>query len=491
LLASLGCAGQMRLYRILIRFLKVVNELYFVDIRATGRDKVPATGPVILAANHPSSILDSIVLATQLKRPINYLARSGLFRFGPLAALFRRLGAVPIYRARETADADQRNLIVFEKVFELLERGGCVGIFPEGRNSPPTRIGPLRKGAARLALGAEARNNNRLGLVVVPVGVNFENRGFLMSAVLLRFGAPIRVADYAELYRDEPESALSKLTDDIKQALSQQVLTIEDARLGQLVDELAAVFGDKPDWHFEDAAGGPDEDEKPQRFLKRWLWQMAAWYRRTTPESARAFERRMHSRQHIRDVLVAAWQAQPRRVVALRNRLERYKDHLRQTELREALGHAFDGPVRERLIRLKMTLYSVLVAPIALFGLIHNLVPYLVARGLGRLGRDEAVRAFTLFGIGVLAFGASYTAIGLWLWQTTNFSLVQTLAYVAVLPPTGFAALRYRRNVLIYRDRILVRTIFFNRGELVDLLRRERQLLYEEFSDLDDLYGPE
>ena len=481
----------MKLYGLVIRFLRVVTELYFVEIRTTGRSRVPESGPVILAANHPSSILDSILLATQLKRPINYLARSGLFRFRPLAALFRRLGAVPIYRADETVDASERNIQVFEKVFDLLERGGCVGIFPEGRNSPPTRIGPLRKGAARLALGAEASNDNRLGLVVVPVGVNFENRGFLMSAVLLRLGAPIRVADYAELYRSDPEAAMKQLTEDIKQGLNQQVLTIENARLGQLVDELAAVFGDELGRRFEIAAGRPGEAEKPQRLVKRWLWKVVAWYRRTTPESARAFERRMHSRQHIRDVLVAAWQAQPRRVLALRNRLERYKDHLRQTELRDALDQVFDTPVRERLIRLRMSLYAVLVAPIALFGLIHNLFPYLTARGLGRLGRDEAVRAFTLFGVGVLAFGGAYTAIGLWLWQYSDLTLFQTLAYVAALPPTGFVALRYRRNVLIYRDRILIRTIFWNRRELVDLLRRERRLLHDEFIELDELYGPD
>ncbi len=479
----------MRLYRWLIRLLRIVNELYFVEIRATGREHVPVSGPVILAANHPSSILDSILLATQIQRPINYLARSGLFRFRPLAALYRRLGAVPVYRVAEVPDSIERNAEVFRKVFELLEAGGCVGIFPEGRNSPPTRIGPLRKGAARLALGAESRNDYQLGLVVVPVGVNFENRGFLMSAVLLRFGTPIRVADYAEQYRLDPSAALAALTDHIKSALGQQVLTIEDARLGQMVDQLSAVFGDQLGRRFETGADRPGQPIK-QRFLKRWLWRMAAWYRRATPESSHAFERRMHSRQHIRDVLVHAWQTDRRRVVALRKRLERYKDHLGQTELREALSHAFDEPARQRLIRLRMTLYAVLMAPVALFGLLHNVAPYLLARGLGRLSRDEAVRAFTLFGSGVLAFAANYALIGLTLWQYAGLSAVQAFAYLALLPPTGFVALRYRRNVLIYRDRILVRTIFWDRRELVDLLRRERHLLHQEFVNLSSLSGP-
>ncbi len=479
----------MRLYHIVVRFLALINQLYFAEIRATNVERVPARGPVILAANHPSSILDSIVLATQIERPIHYLARSGLFRYRPLAALFKRLGAVPIYRASEVGDAAARNVEVFDKVYELLETGGCIGVFPEGRNSPPTRIGPLRKGTARIALGAEARNDNQLGLVVIPVGVNFENRGFLMSAVLLRFGRPIRVADYAQRYAEDPAAALSELTADIKQRLGQQVVTVEDARLSQLVEDLAEVFGEQLGQRFNPDAARPVNPASDQRFIKRWLWRLAAWYVRATPESSLAFERRMHSRQHIHNVLADCWTSDPERVMALRNRLERYKDHLRQTEMRGTLGQAFDEPVRQRLIRLRMTLYAVLMAPIALFGLVHNLVPYLVARSLGRLGSDEAVRAFTLFGCGVLAFGAAYTGIGLWLWQYTELSLPQTLLYVAALPPTGFAALRYRRNVLLYRDRILVRTVFFNQRELVDLLRLERRLLHEQFLDLAEVYG--
>ncbi|TVQ38039.1 MAG: hypothetical protein EA370_06200 [Wenzhouxiangella sp.] len=481
----------MKFYRFIVRLLALINQLYFVEIRAIGVDKVPERGPVILAANHPSSILDSIVLATQLKRPIHYLARSGLFRFGVLAALFKRLGAVPIYRAHEVGDAAARNVEVFDKVYELLEAGGCIGVFPEGRNSPPTRIGPLRKGTARIALGAEARNDNQLGLVVVPVGVNFENRGFLMSAVLLRFGRPIRVADYAERYAADPAAALAELTAEIKQRLGQQVVTVEDARLSQLVEDLSEVFGEQLGRRFDADDARPVNPDSDQRFIKRWLWRLAAWYRRATPESSLAFERRMHSRQHIHNVLADCWQSDPERVMALRNRIERYKDHLRQTELRGALGQAFDEPVRQRLIRLRMTLYAVLMAPIALFGLVHNIIPYLAARGLGRLGSDEAVRAFTLFGFGVLAFAGAYSAIGFWLWQYSSLGLAQTLLYVAALPPTGFAALRYRRNVLVYRDRILVRTVFFNQRELVDLLRRERRQLHEQFLDMAEVYGEE
>ncbi|QOC23112.1 1-acyl-sn-glycerol-3-phosphate acyltransferase [Wenzhouxiangella sp. AB-CW3] len=471
----------MKLYWLLIRFLRLVNLLYFVDIRSVGREQVPGQGPVIVAANHPSSILDSILLATQIHRPINYLARSGLFRFPVISTVFRWLGAVPIYRPHEVKDYAVRNVAVFDKVFELLEAGGCVGVFPEGQNSPPTRIGPLRKGTARMALGAEAQNDYSLGLVIVPVGVNFENRDFLMNTVLLRFGLPIRVADYAELHRSEPEKAFAELTARIKRELNRSTMHIEDERIGQMVEELSQVFGDTLGERFELDESERHVDPAGQRFYKRWLWKIAAWYRRTTPEHSAAFERRMHSRQQIHDILTKAWQSDPDRVVALNNRLDRYKDHLRQTELREALKHSFDTPVRQRLIRLRMTLYSLLMAPLALFGLVHNMAPYLLTKTLSQLNRDEAVRAFSYFGLGVITFGATYSFIGLWLWHYTDFGIAWSVVYLAALPPTGFVALRYRRNVLVYRDRILVRTLFFNRQELIDLLRRERRLLHEQF----------
>jgi len=473
----------MRFYALVIRFLRIINELYFVEIRTTGVERIPRRGPVILAANHPGSILDSIVLATEMPRTIHYLARSGLFRFPPLAALFSALGAIPIYRAHETSDSAERNVAVFGRVFQLLARGGCVGIFPEGRNSPPGRIGELRQGAARLALGALQGESEGGELVIVPVGINFENRGFLMSAVLLRCGTPLRVADYRARYLADPEGAAADLTADLKAALERQVLTIENVRLGHLVDELVAVFGDQLDRRFEATEPETSGTREPGA-IRRWLWRVVAWYRRATPESSRAFERRMISRQHIRDVLVTAWSHHPRRVVALRNRLESYKDHLRQTELRNALTEAFNEPVRQRLIRLRMTVYAVVVAPLAAFGLIHNGLPYLLTRALGRLSRDDAVRAFTLFGVGTLSFGLTYGLIGYGLWQWSPLTGPQSLAYVAALPPTGFVALRYRRNLLVFRDRILLRTLFWNRRELVDLLRRERARIYADFEAL-------
>ena len=476
----------MKLYALLVWFLRLAARLYFVDIRSARSERLPAEGPVIVAANHPSSILDGVIVSTQIRRPVHYLARSGLFRFPLLAALFRTLGAIPVYRRSEVGDHADRNREVFSQVFDLLDQGACVGVFPEGRNSPRLRVGQLRTGVARIALGAEARQGYGLGLVIVPAGVNLEHREFLGSAVLLRFGRPIRVSDYADLHREDPEAAIQRLTEDVQQALRRQTLHLEDERLARLVDELSDTLQGSLG---ELADMPPPEPPQRKRFIKRWLGRLAGLYSRASAETAAAFQRRVYNRQFVSEVMDRAWQTDPERVSELRLSVERFNDHLRQTEVRQALAESTGQPVTGRLLRLKMTAYAILMAPIALFGLVHNLLPYLFARLGSLLIRDEAIRLFSYFGLGVIGFGGWYALIGFWLWQESELGLAATIAYVAALPPTGFVALRYRRNVLRYRDRILVRALLWNQSELVELLRTERARIQDQFVVLADRYG--
>ena len=477
----------MTLYTILVRLLRLINHLYFVDVRSSGREHVPASGPVLLAANHPGSILDSVLMTTQIPRPIRFLARSGLFRIPVLATFFRQMGAIPIYRSSETKGATTRNREVFEKVYELFEEGGCVGIFPEGKNAPRTQVTPIRTGTARMALGAEARNDYELGLVIVPVGINFESRDLLTAAVLLRFGTPIRVSDYAEMHRSQPDQAVQQLTADVQAALQRQAMHIEDEKAQALADDLASVLGDKVAAAMADTSA---EEAHDRSWGKRFVDWVLGFYQRTTSADSYAFELRMLRRKYIYDVLHRASQAAPEAVTALRNRVERYKDHLRQNQLRAALSDSFEDPVRERLLRLRMTLYAVGMAPIAAFGFVHNAVPYLFTKLTARQIDDEAIRGFAYFTLGIVAFGATYTALGVGMWRYTSLSWAQSLAYVALLPPTGFAVLTYRRTILLYRDRILVRTFLWNESDRA-FLQTERKAIAQRFYTLAETYGPE
>jgi len=474
----------MTLYRIFVRLLRILSHLYFVEVRTLDQARIPESGPVILAANHPTSILDAILLAMQTPRQIHFLVKSGLFRNRLTGALLRRLGAIPVYRPREVESHGARNVEVFEKVYELFERGRCLGLFPEGRNSPAGKVTQLRTGGARMALGAEARNNYQLGLAIVPVGLNFENRELFMSTVLLRFGPPLYVADYAGLHREDPEAAVRKLTADLQEAMRNQAIHVEDDQVSNLANDLFEALGYRLAPLALDESEANEEAPKARSRLKRWLWKLMDWYRPDPGKLSDAVITRVQDREYLATALSRAMARDPSSVSALRRQVDRYLDHLHQAELGQVAKRSLDEPMREWLIRLRMTIYALLMAPVALFGLVHNVVPYLLARYLPRFTRDEAIRAFAYFGVGALAFTLTYSVFGFWLWYFAGLNWNWALGYLALLPPAGFAALRYRRDILIYRDKILVRTFFWDNKELVQLLRRERQGVIERFQEL-------
>ena len=109
--------------------------------RAGGRHNLPTTGPVLIVANH-QSFLDPVIFGLAANRPLTYLARSSLFRNPIGAAIIRSYGAVPIDRGfgREGLQA----------VFDTLDQGRAVLMFPEGERTHDGSLQPLKPGVSLL-----------------------------------------------------------------------------------------------------------------------------------------------------------------------------------------------------------------------------------------------------------------------------------------------------------------------------------------------------
>lgn len=154
--------------------------LYF-RIARLGREHIPNSGPVLLAANH-RSFLDPFVIGALTRRPVYYMAKRELFERRWQAWLLNSLGAFPVDRGcgDEQAMATAR---------AILERGDCVVIFPEGTRVRPGPLGHPHRGVGRLAL--------QTGAPVVPVavlGTEEVRRGWRIRPrkVSLRCGRPLR-----------------------------------------------------------------------------------------------------------------------------------------------------------------------------------------------------------------------------------------------------------------------------------------------------------
>jgi len=162
----------------------------FTRIRHEGLERIPRTGPVILAPNHISNA-DAVVvgawLTPVLGRRIHWLGKKEMFRFPPFAAILHAGGVHPVDRGNADVEA-------YRLALRVLEAGGVLLVFPEGTRSPDGRLQPLKDGVATLAI--------RSGALIVPIGVSGTDRVWPRNRlprpggrVVVRVGEPFRAAD--------------------------------------------------------------------------------------------------------------------------------------------------------------------------------------------------------------------------------------------------------------------------------------------------------
>ena len=124
---------------------ELLRRVYRIQVE--GGERIPTTGPAILAANH-ESLADPFFLAVVTKRPIHYMAKAELWRNPVVGRLLEWGGTFPVERGGGDSDALRHGV-------RLLEEGALLGIFPQG-TSRPRRRRPFLRGAARLALATGA-----------------------------------------------------------------------------------------------------------------------------------------------------------------------------------------------------------------------------------------------------------------------------------------------------------------------------------------------
>jgi len=199
--------------------------------RVEGLDKLPNTGPVIVASNH-LSFADSMVIPFVVPRKVVFLAKQDYFTgTGVKGALvrgwFEGIGMVPVDR-----DDTKAAMASLDVALEVLARGEAFGIYPEGTRSRDGRLYRGRTGMAHLALTS--------GAPVVPVGLigteHIQPLGTTVpriAKVTVRFGEPM---SFAGRYDGVPLGrARREVTDEVMTAIA--------ALSGQ---QLAGVYNERP-----------------------------------------------------------------------------------------------------------------------------------------------------------------------------------------------------------------------------------------------------
>ncbi len=229
------------LERLVIWLIRLIADTFFRRIEVVGVENVPANGPVIFAGNHPNALMDGWLLAAKSVRwPLYFLANAKLWKYRTLAPLLNATGAVPVYR-REDHDGDVDNTSAFARLYEVIESGECVCIFPEGISHVESQLVKLKTGTARIALTVASRG--KIVAPIVPCGLNYIHRHRFRSQVLIQFGDPITIDnEWLRKFHVDEQKAVVELTDRLTDALRDVTVNTPDWRTLRFIQSARRLY---------------------------------------------------------------------------------------------------------------------------------------------------------------------------------------------------------------------------------------------------------
>lgn len=181
------------LYRILKVPAKFALLIYCKKLQINKKELLRSNGPLLIAANHPNSFLDAILLATLFNKPVHSLARGDAFVNKFVRGLLRSLNILPVYRISEGAENLNHNYTTFSQCREILKKNGIVLIFSEGLCINEWKLRALKKGTARLAFSSWEEGIN---LTVLPLGINYHSFDSFGKSIILKHGNSFNWDDF-------------------------------------------------------------------------------------------------------------------------------------------------------------------------------------------------------------------------------------------------------------------------------------------------------
>ncbi len=441
------------LWKIVIPILRAGLRVFFEKIEVIERGRFPATGPVIITSNHPSSMMDVLIIGTMIPRRVHFLAMGALFNNRFLARVMRAFGAIPIYRVKDDPRTARRNVRVFSICRQLLRKGEAIALFPEGTTHNEQRLRDLRRGVAHIALGAEAENDFALEVKVLPVGLNYTDPTIFRSRVLMIVGRAMTMGKYRRQYTKDPRLAELAMTCDLQEVLRKHIVDIRRLHLRAIVADIEKIY------------------------KSELVTSLGARLRKFPPPM-----KEFVVRKGIVRCIEFYDKKNPALVHEMWQRISRY----RKTLCHLGIEQVMEGP-QEVTLRMnwKHIIMSTLGLPFALYGLANNYFPYKIPGIMSnRLSRHPTQISSIKFGFGLLAFPIFY------FFQTVIcgllFGAMAAVLYVISLPLSGLFAIeclhatdRLRRYVsflsLSVRRRKFIASMLKERAAIVREIERRKE----------------
>ena len=426
-------------------FLKYLMRLalnsYFRVIKVSGQENIPKEGPILFVSNHPSTLMDPIVIGVFVQHEIYFLAAAEFMGKGLLKFIMEKwFNMIPIYRPSTQPSKSVNNKLIFEKCFSHFKSRGSILIFPEGTSVTQKRLLPVKTGAARMVLGAE--KDGSPSIAVIPIGLNYSDPHTFQSELFVSIGKPIYTAELGlDVMNDEFEKA-QKLTEEIEIQLKENVIHLEDEKLDSIFSKI--------------------------RILAQRQFQ-------DSPKEKRPLDTRFHLDQQIQDGLHFYNEHHPEVIEMMNHKLDNYLNRARFYGLH-------DVSVFQASPKISWYDYGRIIVgtPIFAFGFLANALPYYLTIWIfRRLKVSESFHGSIGFSIGIVLFLAWYMGWAIFIGKLSGLwwlgGILVIFSYLC-----GRFTLHFLSLVYQLREKGNLKSIFRRNRNVFESLRAEREELMTE-----------
>jgi 1-acyl-sn-glycerol-3-phosphate acyltransferase len=206
----------------------VFRHIYYREYRVVGQHNIPKQGvPTLIVCNHQNGLNDALAILYTFRdfRQSTFIARADMFKKPLVIAILKFFKIMPAFRPRDGEDPT-KNEEIFNVSANVLIRRHTLVLFPEGVADDGHYLSMFRKGFARSAFRAEERSDFNLGVKILPVCNHYSGYYNFRERLTIVVGEPVDLADYLELYKQNPEKAQLELSRDMHDHVQKLMLDI-------------------------------------------------------------------------------------------------------------------------------------------------------------------------------------------------------------------------------------------------------------------------
>ncbi len=226
-------------YSLLKFYVRFVVRQFYGEISVLGLENIPKDKSVILAPNHQNALMDALaILLARPGQPV-FLARADIFKQKIITRILYIFNILPVYRIRDGRNELDKNQKIFDKSVDVLKDGVELCLMPEGQQSFRRTLLPLVKGMFRIAFKAQQESGK--DIVIVPVGIDYEDYIKPGKNWIIRFGEPIEVKSYLPAYEENEAKGLNILRNEVYEGISKLIQNIRSKENYELFYEISKI----------------------------------------------------------------------------------------------------------------------------------------------------------------------------------------------------------------------------------------------------------